>query len=799
MSLKAKAKKLIRMSPQEIKARLDNTLRIRQARRAYPAELERIQRDDFNFFTAEYRWVLDALRDQAVAPLLAQHGWRRRFPLPLNPLEHPYPADLEKPDRFRRLYRLAYARCLERANFFVQNRFRFLGIDVRFDADIPWQADPVTGRAYPSGFCHDIEIFHNNGKTDIKHVWELNRLQFLIEVAKAWAVSRDLRYKHYIDTVIAHWYSANPYQTGIAWTSALEVAVRAFSLFWVLNFYLVSPEPSAGTVHRILKLLYLSARFIDNNLSIYFSPYNHLIGEVAALFMVGYLFPGFIDAYRWQERAWAILEEQIEKQFHPDGGSVEQATFYHHFTLGFYLQCIAFRRLSGANASAAMMQRIERALEFAMYLTRPDGTIPWIGDNDAARSIYFSDPAHWDFRGFQAIGAAWFRRGDMKTVAGEWHEEAHWLLLESDRKVFEALPPIEPIKTCIALQHSGYTIMRTGWQPSDHFSFIDCGPIAAGLFRDNTPSAAHGHADLLSIEIAPFGEPLLIDPGFSNYRGEYVWHTYFRSTAAHNTLTVDRKSQLEQAGVLNWMYAPGFRVLQQVDLSEVSGFCGEHTGYHRLPGCLTHRRYFLFIARSFWVVFDTLTSQGKDNQRHRIAQHFHLKDGAGAAWKDAGSRLAICGERAKLDIHFLQTTKHQAMTEIRIGGPQPRDGWISPTYRNRQPAPVATRAYEQTTPFSLLAVYVPDLREDSAVQVLERQSQLLRWRVHGRRFEVRIERDRQHPREFSVVIQLTGRNHCIRLNPPETVYRRAARKGQMPSPIEVEGTPQTHASDSLKK
>jgi len=55
-------------------------------------------------------------------------------------------------------------------------------------------------------------------------------------------------------------------------------------------------------------------------LSIYFSPYNHLIGEAAGLFAIGYLFPCFKDADQWYKKALKILTDQVEKQFHPDGG-----------------------------------------------------------------------------------------------------------------------------------------------------------------------------------------------------------------------------------------------------------------------------------------------------------------------------------------------------------------------------------------------------------------------------------------------------------------------------------------------
>ncbi|MFQ5631851.1 MAG: alginate lyase family protein, partial [bacterium] len=631
---------------------------------------------------------------------------------------------------------------------------------------IQWQNDPRTGFKYPKGFYHDIDIFSSNGKVDIKHVWELNRLQFLIELAKAWYVTGQGKYRFEIDAVVADWHTSNPYKTGVAWTSALEVGVRAFSLFWTLNFYLAAGNPSVRTVHLLLKLLYLSGRYINENLSIYFSPFNHLIGEAAALFMIGYLFPGFLDAEEWRDRSWEVLVSQVDKQFHEDGGSVEQATFYHHFTLGFYIQCVAFLMQNGGRVPEQMFRRIEKATEFAMYLTRPDGTMPWIGDNDAARSLYFSFPAHWDFRGFQAIGAIWFGRSDMKNVAVELGEEAYWLLPAKEHEKFVQIPTIEPVVPFVHLKTSGYTVLRTGWQPQDHFSFIDCGQIAAGLFSDGTPSAAHGHADLLSFEIAPYGESLLIDPGFSNYRGGYRWHTHFRSTAAHNTLEIDGLCQLEQVGILNWANAPDFADLQLFTGKHACGFCGEHYGFHKLLDKPTHRRYFLFVERSFWVVADYVYSGITEKLfEHQFVHNFHFNGQVDAEWQNDRKMLLVKGKRAGLGIYFLHPGVIATDSEIRIGGPKPQDGWISPTYRERRKAPIATIAFHHRLPFRLITVYLPTLCEKEDVSVLDRDHKQMRFRIRDSVYEIEVAKPKKRINDtgYLALIKIPEAKKAIRL------------------------------------
>ncbi|MDQ7065555.1 MAG: alginate lyase family protein [candidate division KSB1 bacterium] len=717
MAVALKFKKLLRMSPAEVLYRARELVRAQEERRRYEEERKTVSRADFDFFAPPWSAVLQHLCEGRVHKALDTPGWMRTLFVPL---------DQRKAEAFKEHFEQEWQNSIERADLFLQNRFRFFGRDFYFPVAIPWQQDPVTGRDYPQGFYRDIQIFKNDRRTDVKFVWELNRLQFLIEIAKAYYLTGDDRYRKKIEALVRDWLDSNPYKTGVAWTSALEVGVRSLSFLWTLNFYLAAGEPDGETVYRLLKLLYLGGRFISENLSIYFSPYNHLIGEVAALFLIGYLFPGFREASDWQQRGWQILCEQAEKQFHPDGGCVEQATFYHHFTLGFYLQAMAARLLNGDTIPENVQARIEKALEFALAMTRPDGTLPWIGDIDAARSLYFSNPAHWDFTGFQAIGAVWFRRGDMKWRADRWSEEAHWLLTLNDREVFDSLSSKPPKTTVMHLPDSGYFVARSGFAADSHFAMMDCGPLAAGVFRDATPSAAHGHADALAMELAPFGEPLLIDPGFSNYRGEEEWHRYFRSTLAHNTLEIDGQSQAQQVGILNWSHAFECRVQQVFHGHVAAGICAEHDGYRHLPGKMHHRRYFLFVDQRFWVALDWVYARDRDDETEHTFRHgFHFAEQAGVVFDETNRGMVVSGRHARLHIRLLPLAARDEMMTRERGGNSPDQGWISPTYRDRRPAPVSVWQARARLPFALLSVYCPERKTDSpAVRIRQEDHRL---------------------------------------------------------------------------
>jgi hypothetical protein len=70
------------------------------------------------------------------------------------------------------------------------------------------------------------------------------------------------------------------------------------------------------------------------------------------------------------------------------------------------------------------------------------------------------------------------------------------------------------------------------WDHDDLYCVYTCGEL--GVMDQ---SCVHGNADALSVDISGYGETLLIDPGRYIYEGP--WRVWFKSTSAHNTITVD--------------------------------------------------------------------------------------------------------------------------------------------------------------------------------------------------------------------------------------------------------------------
>lgn len=576
-------------------------------------------------------------------------------------------------DNFNKKHRIAIERFpwkkwLSEAEQILNGNLYLLGtkMDIRDLTD--WHRDPVTGKKWLKVFYKDV---YKSPLTDadIKYVWEINRHQYLIVLAKAYFLTGDEKYAEVVFRHIESWIEQNPYGCGVNWTSSLELAVRIFSWTWALFFCLNSSHLTEALYNKISSSIAEQAKYITRHLSCYFSPYNHLIGEAAGLYLAGSIYTEHSDSSQWKSLGWSILCEQAEKQFHPDGITVEQATFYHHFTLGFYLQCIQLRRLNREPIPDNVLKSIEKALEFSMFVTRPDGTIPMIGDVDNARSICFSTTHSWDFRGFLSLGPSIFNREDFKFVSDGVSEELLWLGSLEDLTHYENLSPTPPFDTALCFKHSGYSVVRSSWSNTADYILFDSGEIADGLFSDATPSAAHGHADALSFELTVKGKPFLIDPGLYTYFSSEDWHKYFRLESAHNTLTIKNHPQANYVAPLTWNFVkkPSTVVFEKND--HFTHMAGEIA----LSSELIHRRDLLYIENHALLLIDSFESS-IDIIEYAYNLHFH-PDVEVKKSGDGQSLIATNGE-VKIKIFFLTIPD----IVIEKGGSTPFSGWVAPGY-----------------------------------------------------------------------------------------------------------------------
>ena len=580
---------------------------------------------------------------------------------------------------FDEVYRAERADALIHATDARNQKFQFFGLDFRYPGEIDWHADPVTGRRWPESYHRDVPISRGDvGYGDVKHVWELNRHQFLIDLAKAHYLGDPADNVGAMRRLVGSWIDANPYGIGVNWACALEPAFRAWSWLWA--YHLTVDALDAEFHLTWLRSFHDHGAFLARHLEHYSSPYNHLIGEASALYALGVCFPEFAEAAAWRQQGRAVLEERLETQFYADGGSVEQSTFYHHATTGFYLLAAILGRKNGEEFSAQVWTSIERALEFSMWLTEPDGTIPEIGGADDGKPIRLEHLPFWDFRPYLAIGAALLGRGDFKAVATRFFEDALWLLGPAGLDAFTTCQAAAPPETTVVLPASGYAISRSGWTADADYVCVDIGEQAAGMRTDAVPNSMHGHADALSIIVSLDGRRVLVDSGLYAYNCGGEWEAHFRETAAHNTARVDRRDQARHLGSMAWSHSYRVAIEAQYTDAHQAWVTASHDGYARGPLGVVHRRTVWRRPAGYILVLDEFSGSGA----HEIEVNYQFAPG----------RLTLDVPDARVAFDDLAqvfwTGRGEWQPELRSGGPGPGDGWICASLGVRQPAPRLT-------------------------------------------------------------------------------------------------------------
>ena len=583
----------------------------------------------------------------------------------------------------------------------LRREFSFFGGTYHFPDGVDWHADPVTGAAWPRVYHRDVPVHGGDvGFGDVKHVWELGRHQFVIDLAKGWAIDRDAAAAAAVRALAADWRRANPVGTGVSWSCALEPAFRAMS--WLWGYFLTIDDPALDDESHIawLEGFHDHGWFLYRHLEYYTSPYNHLMGEACTLYALGLLFPEFAAAPKWRTHAREMLETRLPHQFHPDGGSVEQSTFYHHATTGFYLLAALLGRENGDEFSIDVWRAIERGIEFSMLMQQPDGSTPRIGGADDGKPIRLEHLALWDFRPYQAISAVLFDRADFKASAGRFFEDALWLLGTDGARRFDELAAVSS-RPSHAFEASGYVVMRSRWSADADYVCFDCGEQAAGLRRDAIPSAAHGHADCLSLVLWRRGLPVLVDAGFHCYNGPKPWQDHFRETAAHNTVRIDGRDQAVHINKMAWSHTYA-ATLEGVDLDGAEPWAvGSHDGYRALErGPVIHRRAVWMRRRGYVVICDLLEGAGT----HDVEVIFQFAPGPvrltpGCATFDGRASLRWFGPVP------MQPRLHQ-------GGPAPEEGWIAPSLGVKTPAARVVLAASMTLPATIVTIITDAAPDD---------------------------------------------------------------------------------------
>ena len=262
------------------------------------------------------------------------------------------------------------AETLYQADEILRHRFPIFGGVLDTGPEIRWRRDYEHHIETGTPYFRRIPYLDFQRAGDHKYIWELNRHQHLVVLAQAHNLTGNTDYLREAQFQVNNWLAENPPFRGINWTSALEIAFR--SLSWVWLDALAGPSLPTDFRRVLINALYLHGCFLEHNLSIYFSPNTHLLGEAVALHTLGVLYPQFPRSARWRKLGNELVQQQIERQVRDDGSHFEQSTWHDLLS----------------QTSAAYKNKLHRMADYLAVLRGTAGDIPLIGDDDGGRTLW---------------------------------------------------------------------------------------------------------------------------------------------------------------------------------------------------------------------------------------------------------------------------------------------------------------------------------------------------------------------------------------------------------------------------
>jgi hypothetical protein len=465
------------------------------------------------------------------------------------------------------------------ADAVLRGEFPLLGYQSpRLGIPPDWHCDWVSGKSWPHSPSPSIQIVRHDG-SDVKAPWELSRLQWAPVVARAWRLTGEKKYRQCVCSLLSDWLRNNPVAMGVHWTVAMEAALRAISLCLTLeSLWPCSPEEQPW-LDRITASLWQHLRFIEAHSEFSFLVRsNHYLANIVGLTTLSAYLRG-PGMERRLEKYGRAVQREILLQTYFDGGDREASTGYHVLKAQMFLHSLQVQRRRGLAIDAAFELRLQKMFLWMALLADSKWELPHLGDCDNGRVELLREDIE------QALLPPSARHS--LRVHSLWREGADLLHIP------------EPVPKAVEISPaSGIAVFR-----SANASVVFCA-MPNGL----EGKGSHTHCDKLSLVLRLGELELFCDPGSRGYTRSAEIRNADRSTAAHNTLTIDGADQNILNHALDCLFRSGNEASVSAMTRSQDGVEAAHYGYKRFG--IVHRRA-VALAENSLLVRDSVTGAGE--------------------------------------------------------------------------------------------------------------------------------------------------------------------------------------------
>jgi len=428
--------------------------------------------------------------------------------------------------------------------------------------------------------------------------------------------------------LVEDWIKRNPQGSQPAW-EPYTVSLRIVN--WVA-FMLSSDAPRRLPIHWI-DSLYEQTLWLERNDERHILA-NHYFENIKAWLFAGVFFQGR-DAERWLKQGKRLLLEQLSEQFFADGGHYERSPHYHALMLENLLDLLNLSKSNsgvlGGKIELALEKTAARGLAFLHRITYPDGSTPLFNDSVQAAAPTIKE--------LYVYASKFF---DLQLP---YYPEGIVLIDEPDSGLY-------------------------GYRKGQDMLLVDCGDIGPEY------QPGHTHCDFLSFELMLDGKPLIVNSGVYEYQAGEM-RDYVRSSAAHNTLSIDGQEQSEIWGEFR-VARRAKKLRAKIRHTEKGGieFRGGYSGFPQIDGGITHKRRIRRDVRSdrdIFVIQDKVQGEGV----HRVDSYLHFHPDIEIEEKSEGLWHLARGQSSVAYLTVKGITDESVTVRI-------EPGWYCPEFGIRQ-------------------------------------------------------------------------------------------------------------------
>ncbi|MEV5500866.1 alginate lyase family protein [Nonomuraea fuscirosea] len=350
----------------------------------------------------------------------------------------------------------------------------------------------------------------------------------------------------------------------------LSAAKRLAQLVSGFSVFRADPGIDPGDLVEYLSGVYATTDYLVGVLQTHVGN-NWYMSMARSVHAAAVFLPEFSASPGWEWFAVRSAERFLRTWLKGDGVYREPAFNYQAYVADMLNSVIAVAEANGRTVPDALVQGAD-----------------WIADSLFATRQPNLEPAAIGDTPNNYAGTSAIRRSGVRN---SWPDFT-WVASGRTQGTAPTLPStVFPIS---------FAVQRSGWDADARYMLINN--------QLSSYTASHRHPDDLSLVMAAYGRPLIVDSGVGDYSATDTNNWMRRETEAHNTIEVDGEPQAKNVPRTTslWRSNAGLDVYR-----------GAAMGYRPVA----HDRAVYFVKPGFWVVSDALTG---DTAAHDYRQLWHF-------------------------------------------------------------------------------------------------------------------------------------------------------------------------------